>query len=247
MYIVEGNIGAGKSTFLKLLEKHLSYITIVLEPLNNWHQTSDGQSLLANFYQNPRRWAYSLETLTMICRVHEHRTHQQNITKKPNRIFERSIYSGHFCFAHNSYAAGFMTDLEWKLYDEWFNFLIPNQCKPPLGFIYLRVDPEIAYERIKKRNRSAETNISLEYLKQIHDRHENFLINNKQSSVGISLTPVLILDCNNEFEADAENFKQHMKDVELFLAQTQQTYKPANADWHMFRQGPIIEDEQQTL
>lgn len=148
MYIIEGNIGAGKSTFLKLLGHHMPQAPIGLEPLQNWQSTIYGQSLLTNFYEDPKRWAYTLETLTMMCRVREHLVDQTD--KNRNKIIERSIYSGHYAFAQNSYENGFMTNVEWAVYNEWFNFLIPNKCKAPLGFIYLRVDPEVSYERIKK-------------------------------------------------------------------------------------------------
>lgn len=172
MYIVEGNIGAGKSTFLKLIEKHMPQVGIALEPLHNWQKKVYGQSLLANFYQEPRRWSYSLETFAMICRVREHIREQEHSNKA--RIVERSIYSGHYCFVLTGYQNGFMTDLEWSMYQEWFNYLIPQRCKAPQGFIYLRTTPEVAYKRIKKRNRLAEKNITFAYLKQIHDQHERF-------------------------------------------------------------------------
>ena len=71
MYILEGNIGAGKSTFLRLLSEHMPAIGISLEPVHNWQKEVYGQSLLANFYQEPRRWAYTFETMTMICRIQD--------------------------------------------------------------------------------------------------------------------------------------------------------------------------------
>lgn len=49
MYIVEGNIGAGKSTFLNLIGIHMPHVSIALEPLNNWQSEEYGQSLLKNF------------------------------------------------------------------------------------------------------------------------------------------------------------------------------------------------------
>jgi len=33
---IEGNIGAGKTTMLKLLRKHFGDIQVVQEPLNEW-------------------------------------------------------------------------------------------------------------------------------------------------------------------------------------------------------------------
>ena len=43
----------------------------------------------------------------------------------------------------------------------------------PEGYIYLRSNPEQCFNRIKKRARDAEKNIKLEYIKRIHDLHED--------------------------------------------------------------------------
>src|SRR5579871_3924992 len=114
MYIIEGNIGAGKSTFLRLLSQYLPYIQPMHEPLHNWQSQVYGQSLLSNFYQDPIRWAYTLESLALICRVNDYLSKHNNTTYV---VAERSIYSGHYCFAHNSYANGYMTDIEWCVYN----------------------------------------------------------------------------------------------------------------------------------
>jgi deoxyadenosine/deoxycytidine kinase len=228
MYIVEGNIGAGKSTFLKLIAQRLPHISIALEPLQNWQRSEKGQSLLKDFYEQPQRWAYTLETLTMMCRVREHLQEQRN--ENPNRIMERSIYSGHYCFAKNGYEHAFMSDLEWNMYSEQFDFLIPQSCRAPHGFIYLRVDPEISFERIQKRNRESEKNITLEYLKQIHEKHESFLLHEKKKNPYIAITPVLVLDCNQEFESNEAQLQDHLLKVQEFMHLTQQPFKAAMLD-----------------
>ncbi len=215
MYIVEGNIGAGKSTFLRLIQAHLPHIDVIFEPLHNWQSQVYGQSILSNFYKDPKRWAYSMETLAMACRVQEHLKEQENPYSL--RLMERSIYSGHYAFATNGYKNGFMTDLEWQIYLEWFNFLVTGHCKPPRGFIFLDVDPEIAYERIKKRNRAAETNISIEYIRQIDACHKAFLLEKKGLLAELREVPVLLLDCNKEFEADESQFIAHAQSVADFM------------------------------
>lgn len=220
MYIIEGNIGVGKSTFLKLINKCLPHVNISLEPLNNWQKQVYGQSLLTNFYQDTKRWAYTLETLTMVYRVREHIAQQQK--NDSACIVERSIYSGYYCFAKNGYEQGFMSDLEWQLYLQWFAWLVYNKCQPPHGFIYLRVDPKIAYERIKKRNRHAEKAISLGYLRQIHEKHEKFLSEKEEILPILQSIPVLILDCNKEFETDIQQLEKHLQKVEDFLIKTTQ-------------------------
>lgn len=45
-----------------------------------------------------------------------------------------------------------------------------------LYIVYLRSSPEVVYERMKERARSEESFVPLEYLKQLHDLHENWLI-----------------------------------------------------------------------
>ena len=219
MYILEGNIGAGKSTFLKLVEQRLPHISIGLEPINNWQQKIYGQSLLTNFYEQPQRWAYTLETLTMVCRVQEHLKDQQ--IGVANKIVERSIYSGHYCFAYNGYEHGFMTEVEWQIYNQWFTFLVTNRCHPPLGFIYLKTSPEIAYTRIKKRNRLSEKKISLSYLKQIDQRHEGFLLEKNNILPELASVPVLILNCDQEFEHNEVLLQEHLEKVQNFMQITQ--------------------------
>ncbi len=215
MYIVEGNIGAGKSTFLKLIETHIPHISVIFEPLHNWQSQVYGQSILSNFYQEPKRWAYTMETLAMACRVQEHLKEQQNTY--PFRVMERSIYSGHYVFATNDFQNGFLSELEWNIYLEWFKFLVTGHCNPPHGFIYLKVEPEIAYERIQKRNRSSEKGISRDYIQQIHDCHEAFLVNKNNVLPELSNVPVLVLDCNKEFEANPAQFAIHAQKVQEFM------------------------------
>jgi deoxyadenosine/deoxycytidine kinase len=218
MYILEGNIGAGKSTFLKMIAQHEQEISVGLEPINNWHTESSGQSLLKNFYENPHRWAYTLETLAMMSRIKEHQLEQQHPSRW--RVVERSIYSGYYCFARNSYASGFLLDIEWNIYQEWFDFLTRKNCLPPHGFIYLQVDPVIAFERTKKRNRSAESSLSLDYLKHIDKLHNAFLLNKIGIADTLKQIPVLVLNCNEDFESNASQFDNHRNALIKFLQET---------------------------
>ncbi len=224
MYIVEGNIGAGKSTFTQLVAEHLSYTSVALESSHSWKRQDHAQSLLAHFYQKPDRWAYTLETLTMTCRVKQH-IHEQN-NNRPFRLVERSIYSGYHVFAYNSYQSGYMNDVEWKVYKDWFNFLITGRCTQPLGFIYLKVNPEIAFERIKKRDHLEEKKLTIEYLQQLDKYHEMFL--RKQHNVldDIKDVPVLTLDCNQDFENNPEVFAKHLDRLKAFFTNTQR-FTPA--------------------
>ncbi len=218
MYILEGNIGAGKSTLLHKIKDAGDMVEVVLEPVNAWHKQESGQSLLSQFYADIPRWAFSLESYAMACRVKEHVREQQHTY--PYRLFERSIYSGHYCFAHNSYQSGGMINLEWDIYKQWFSFLMKGKCKLPAGFIYLKSTPEICLQRVKKRNRPGEENITLEYLQNIDKAHEQFLIDKKGLTPELQMVPVLVLNGNKPFESSESLFNQFYDQIEEFMHMT---------------------------
>jgi deoxyadenosine/deoxycytidine kinase len=214
MFIVEGNIGTGKSTFLKALRRSLSHVSVTLEAVDYWQNESNGQSILQNFYESPQRWAYSMETIALKTRIQEHIKNQESLL--PN-IVERSMYSGYHCFARNSFEQGFLNQLEWNIYQAWFDFLTSKQCLPPAGFIYLQADPQLSYNRTVRRKRGAEESISLDYLKQIHDKHEAFLIDKLHVHPSILHTPVLILDCNYDLRTDKKKLLNYIELVQQFI------------------------------
>ncbi|MBV8661223.1 MAG: deoxynucleoside kinase [Candidatus Dependentiae bacterium] len=214
MFIVEGNIGTGKSTFLQALQRSLSHSTVTLEAVDYWQNESNGQSILQNFYESPHRWAYTMETIALKIRIQEHI--QQQKSTIPN-IIERSIYSGYHCFARNSFEQGFLQQVEWNIYNSWFNFLTSKNCLPPSGFIYLRANPMLSYERTVKRSRDAEESISFEYLKQIHEKHEDFLIKKLNIHPSIAQVPVLVLDCNYDLLTDKKKLLDYVEQVQQFI------------------------------
>jgi deoxyadenosine/deoxycytidine kinase len=56
----------------------------------------------------------------------------------------------------------------------------------PFQIIYIRTDPDVCYERLKKRDRESEVTISLDYLRSIHLKYEkwvNGLKENNQTNI----------------------------------------------------------------
>ena len=213
MYLVEGNIGAGKSTFLQLIKNQLPHLEIAFEPINIWHTAEHGKSLLQNFYTDTKRWAYTMENFTLINRTFEN----SKINHGATTLAERSIYSGYYCFAKNSYLSGFMNKLEWVIYEKWFKFLTSHTSYPqPSGFIYLRTTPSAAYNRIIKRGRQAENLISFDYVNQIHLRHEELLLSHNQTELHTT-APVLILDANVDFENEPSALANMALQLQAFI------------------------------
>lgn len=212
--IVEGNIGAGKSTFLRLLKDHL-HAHLIYEPLEQW-QNVQGENALEHFYTNPHRWAYTFQTYAFVTRVVALQEQSKQVTE-PIIVLERSIYSDRYCFAKNAFELGFMNSLEWKLYQEWFSWLEAIYTQKPDAFIYLRTSPEVCYGRMTKRKRSEETTVGLDYLSLVHTKHEQWLIERQDLVPSIKNTPVLTLDCNKEFETDTLYFNEYCQEIVDFF------------------------------
>lgn len=212
--VVEGNIGAGKSTFLNVVKKYLD-VQIVFEPRYKW-QNIKGNNLLDFFYKDGKRWAYTFQAYAFITRVIE----QEEKAKKNTKSFqfiERSVYSDRYCFAKNAFYTGKMSKLEWELYKEWFAWFVENRLEQPSGFIYLRAEPEVCYKRLIKHNRLEEAEVKLEYLKLLHNKHEDWLVHKRDVTKKLESTPVLILDCNESFEFDFELQRKYIRKLVEFL------------------------------
>ena len=204
---VEGNIGVGKSTFLQILSEHLPDVNIVVEPVDEWQNIS-GYNLLDAFYRDGARWACTFQLYALMTRIRKQQNTMYN--KGSLQILERSWYSDYYCFAKNCYLLGMMNDMEWQLYSDMWQWHI-QQITKPAGVVYLRADPETCYQRIKVRNRGEEQLVPFDYIKMLHERHEEWLVENKYNLD----IPVLILDGSCNFLTDLhvqQDFVQQILD-----------------------------------
>lgn len=211
---IEGNIGSGKSTFIKKLLDSLDF-SIVYEPTNEW-QDINGINALDIFYKDTKRWAYSFQSYVFLTRIKAIEEEYKR-TKKDLFFAERSVFADRYAFGKVCHDLYFINELEWNMYCKWHKWMIEEHTKIPAGFIYLKVDPNIAYSRIKKRGRFEESSISLDYLTLLNNCHEDWLINKKNVYNIISNIPVLVLDCNEDFEYNEDNWKILLKYVNNFI------------------------------
>jgi deoxyadenosine/deoxycytidine kinase len=194
---VEGNIGTGKTTFLNLVQKHVDNVQCILEPVDKWTGLSDssGKNILHYFYENMEKYTYSFQSYAFLSRV----MLLDLIDYSKEYIFiERSVYSDKNIFAQNCVQNGTMTEIEWNLYNKWFDWMVGKLIKLDYTHIYLKCQPEVSYARLKTRNRPEEQGISLDYITQIHQRHEDWLGNSDcivlDASVDYRTNPELIMN-----------------------------------------------------
>lgn len=215
--MIEGNIGVGKSTFLRVVGEQLNVVPIY-EPAQKWQTVGENQqeNLLAKFYQDTKRWAYTFQTYAFVTRVVEQGAYARQYPGQI-QLLERSVYADRYCFARNCFEMGTMSSLEWELYKEWFAWLVDNYTVKPHGFIYLRAAPEICHARMVQRSRSAEQAVPLDYLKRLHEKHEEWLIQKKDVAAYIRDVPVLTLDCSVDFEHDKKEQEKHVAAISNFF------------------------------
>ncbi|XP_074273333.1 uncharacterized protein LOC141596947 [Silene latifolia] len=175
---VEGNISVGKTTFLKRIAGETlelrDLVEIVPEPVDKWQDIgADHFNILDAFYAEPKRYAYTFQNYVFVTRVMQERDSSGGI--EPLRLMERSVFSDRMVFVRAVHEAKWMSEMEINIYDSWFDPVV--SCMPgliPDGFIYLRASPDTCHKRMMLRKRSEEGGVSLDYLRDLHEKHESW-------------------------------------------------------------------------
>ena len=237
---IEGNIGTGKSTFVRLLSTYIEQLrvkyfnaTLSQEPVDEWLETrdSDGKNILEKFYEDQTRWSFTFQMNSFISRAHKIQTERTKLEEDTQELYnsvkntdmefsksleplllaERSIYTDRHCFAVNCHESGKMTKMEYDIYCRWNDWLSKEFNLRPNGYIYLRCDPEVNTQRIIKRSREGECGIPIEYLQKLHEHHDLWMDKEKAQNV-----PVLIIDVTEDFTS-TENMDAIFKSVAEFV------------------------------
>lgn len=171
---IAGNIGSGKTTLTRMLAHHYGW-TPHFEPVMN-------NPYLEDYYKDIKRWAFNLEVFFLKERFKD----MLNITAHPEitTVQDRSIFEGVYVFVANNYAQGQLSDRDYEAYMELFEQMVTIVKYPDL-MIYLRAPLERLVENIQKRGRDYEQTISLDYLKGLNERYEEFITGKYKGKVMI--------------------------------------------------------------
>ena len=160
---IAGNIGAGKTTLSEKLGKHYGW------EVN--YETADDNPYLSDFYNDMQRWAFNLQIFFLNSR------YQQilNILNgKKTVVQDRTIYEDAYIFAPNLHDMGLMTSRDFNNYSSLFQTM-NSQIRPPDLLIYLRANISTLVDHIHRRGREYEGNMSLDYLKRLNHRYEEWI------------------------------------------------------------------------
>ncbi|XP_031098388.1 uncharacterized protein LOC116002398 [Ipomoea triloba] len=188
-FCVEGNISVGKTTFLQRIANETlelqDLVEIVPEPIDKWQDVGpDHFNILDAFYAEPQRYAYTFQNYVFVTRLMQERESSRGI--KPLRLMERSVFSDRMVFVRAVHEANWMNEMEISIYDSWFDPVVSTlPGLIPDGFIYLRASPDTCHKRMMLRKRAEEGGVSLEYLRDLHEKHESWLFPFESGNHGI--------------------------------------------------------------
>ena len=180
MILLEGNIGAGKSTVGQAL-KASGLFDFIEEPVDRW-QSGFASNLLDLFYKDMERWSFTFQILAFITRA---KTWQEVLARTQHHrvVLERSIFTDRHVFATSMHNIGAMTETEWEVYCGLWDFLSSNYCVEPDAIVYLRTPAEECLRRITERDRSEETGITIEYLSRLERLHDEWLLDHPRAVI----------------------------------------------------------------
>ena len=189
--VIEGNIGCGKSTLLSQFVNDQN-IQIFTEPISKW-QNMSGINLLQLMYENPKRWTFQFQNYVQLTRL---QLWLEMDCKKPIiSLVERSIHSNRYVYLEVSKNRENLTMDEYLILTQQYDTICSQFDLKPDMIIYLRSDPVIAYERMVSRGRFEESSAKFNYIKDLNDAYENWLIEKK---FPYDVQNVKIIDANLE-------------------------------------------------
>ena len=174
---VSGNIGAGKTTLCEKLGKHFDWEV--------QFESTDDNPYLNDFYEDMNRWAFNLQVYFL----HNRYKGIVDILKGDKTVIQdRTIFEDAHIFAPNLHEMGLMSERDFNNYFALFQSM-QTQIQAPDLVIYLRAGIPTLVNHIGKRGREYEGSISIDYLKRLNVRYDDWI-------QAYDAGPKLIVDVN---------------------------------------------------
>ncbi|MCK0508438.1 deoxynucleoside kinase [Aromatoleum anaerobium] len=158
--VIEGPIGAGKTSLARRLAERLDAETVLEQPEQN--------AFLGRFYQDPQRWALPTQLSFLFQRVDQLGALAERADAPPRVVSDFVLDKDPLFAALN------LADDELALYRRIFDSMQPAVVRHPDFVIYLQAKPETLIERIRRRGVESERRITERYLEQVAARYARF-------------------------------------------------------------------------
>lgn len=181
--VIEGNIGAGKTSLCQKIAKE-RHAKLILE------QFADNP-FLPKFYKNPDRYSFPLELSFLADRYNQLKRNLESFD-----LFNELIIADYFFMKSLIFSSSTLQEDEYKLYRQLFDIIYSSLPRPDL-YVYLHKSVDNLIKNIKLRGREYEQEISSDYLKSIENGYFSFF--KQQNNIKILLIDTNMIDfVNNE-------------------------------------------------
>lgn len=157
--VVEGPIGAGKTSLARKLAEKFGARLVLEDPLAN--------PFLERFYRDSRRYALPAQLFFLFQRVNQLRDLAQQ------DLFSQAAVGDFLLEKDPLFARLTLADDELGLYRQIFESLRPQAPTPDL-VIYLQASPDTLVERVQKRGLEMEAGISEAYLRELAEAYSRY-------------------------------------------------------------------------
>ena len=157
--VVEGPIGVGKTSLARRIAQHIDAATLLEKP--------DANPFLAQFYQDPPRYALATQLFFLFQRGHEVRDLAQL------DLFRKCTVADYLFEKDPLFARLNLNDEEFVLYQQIYRSLKLQTPVPDL-VIYLQAAPQTLAGRVYKRALPYENGINEEYLFRLAQSYSEF-------------------------------------------------------------------------
>ncbi|HET7546593.1 MAG TPA: deoxynucleoside kinase [Usitatibacter sp.] len=188
--VVEGPIGAGKTSLAVRLAERMNAATLLEDPKAN--------PFLAQFYRDMRRYALPTQLFFLFQRVA-----QLEAVKQPD-LFGKPTVADFTLAKDPLFARLTLDDAEYQLYDKIHAHVKP-QVPPPDLVIYLQASVDTLVSRVKRRGVPSEASIDEAYLRRLSEAYTSYFHHYEDS-------PLLIVN------SERLNFVEVPEHLELLIA-----------------------------
>ena len=187
--VVEGPVGAGKTSLARLLAERGGAELLLEEPQSN--------PFLAGFYHDPRRWALATQLFFLFQRANQ----VSGLSQLD--LFQRHTVADFLLEKDPLFARINLSDDEFALYQRIYAHLAPQAAVPDL-VIYLQAPVETLMARVRRRAAGYERGITEDYLARLTQAYGRFFHE-------YDAAPLLIVNSRNL------NFVDRPGDFDLLL------------------------------
>ncbi|QPJ65783.1 MAG: deoxynucleoside kinase [Candidatus Nitrohelix vancouverensis] len=171
---VEGSIGAGKTSLVKLLGKQLD-AQIVLEK-------DEDNPFIAKFYQDKETFSFQTQIFFLLSR------YNQYLKLAQRDLFNSVVITDHLFSRDSIFANLNLKGHELHLYEQIYDLIRHKLPKPDL-VVFLQTSNEVLKARVEKRGRDYEAYMDPDYLESVNSAFNNFFFY-------YSETPLLVVNTN---------------------------------------------------